>query len=53
VNVSQGRSQERPFSFSISRRAVAANGGEIRALNLPGKGCIFTIDLPAASALAV
>ena len=39
------------LGLSISRRAVAADGGEIRALNLPGKGCIFTIDLPAASAV--
>jgi len=30
---------------------VAANGGEIRALSLPGKGCIFTIDLPQGVAL--
>ena len=37
------------LGLSISRRAVAANGGEIRALNLPGRGCIFTIDLPAAA----
>lgn len=39
------------LGLSISRKAVAANGGEIRALNLPGKGCIFTIDLPAVGAL--
>jgi hypothetical protein len=39
------------LGLSISRRAVAANGGEIRALSLPGKGCIFTIDLPAGAAL--
>jgi hypothetical protein len=39
------------LGLSVSRRAVAANGGEIRALSLPGKGCIFTIDLPAAGAL--
>ena len=36
------------LGLSISRKAVAANGGEIRAVNLPGKGCIFTIDLPVA-----
>jgi signal transduction histidine kinase len=35
----------------ISRKAVAANGGEIRVLSLPGKGCVFTIDLPAGAAL--
>jgi signal transduction histidine kinase len=38
------------LGLSISRRAVVANGGEIRAQNLPGKGCIFTIDLPTALA---
>jgi signal transduction histidine kinase len=39
------------LGLSISRKAVAANGGELRALSLPGKGCIFTIDLPAGSAV--
>jgi signal transduction histidine kinase len=39
------------LGLSISRRAVAASGGEIRAVSLPGKGCVFTIDLPAAAAL--
>ena len=39
------------LGLSISRRAVAANGGEIRAISLPGKGCIFTIDLPAGAPL--
>jgi signal transduction histidine kinase len=37
------------LGLSISRRAVLANGGEIRAHNIPGKGCIFTIDLPASA----
>ena len=37
------------LGLSISRRAVRAIGGEIRHVNLPGKGCIFTIDLPQAS----
>jgi signal transduction histidine kinase len=32
----------------ISRRGVEANGGEIRVLNAPGTGCVFTIDLPRA-----
>ena len=41
------------LGLSISRRAVVANGGEIRALSLPGKGCIFTIDLPAMESAAV
>jgi signal transduction histidine kinase len=37
------------LGLSISRKAVTANGGEIHAVNLPGKGCIFTIELPLAS----
>jgi len=37
------------LGLSIARRAVLANGGEIRAHDMPGKGCIFTIDLPAAA----
>jgi signal transduction histidine kinase len=32
--------------LSIARRSVEANGGELRAQSLPGKGCIFTIALP-------
>lgn len=34
------------LGLSISRRGVEANGGEVRVLDLPTKGCIFTIDLP-------
>jgi signal transduction histidine kinase len=34
--------------ISSSRTAVQANGGEIHAHNLPGKGCIFGIQLPVA-----
>jgi signal transduction histidine kinase len=30
----------------ISRRAVESFGGELRVRDLPGRGCIFTIDLP-------
>ncbi len=36
------------LGLSISRKAVELNGGEIRVRNLPGKGCIFTIELPRA-----
>jgi signal transduction histidine kinase len=35
--------------LSSSRRAVQANGGEVHAYNLPGKGCIFGIELPVAA----
>lgn len=34
------------LGLTISRRAVQDSGGEIRVQNLPGKGCIFTVDLP-------
>jgi len=34
------------LGLSISRRAVEANGGKVQVRNLPGQGCIFTIELP-------
>jgi signal transduction histidine kinase len=34
------------LGLSLSRRAVTANGGEIHSRNLPGRGCIFSIELP-------
>jgi signal transduction histidine kinase len=34
----------------ISRRAVEANGGLLRVRNHVGRGCVFSIDLPQASA---
>jgi signal transduction histidine kinase len=34
------------LGLSIARRAVEANGGELRIHNLPHKGCRFTIELP-------
>jgi signal transduction histidine kinase len=39
------------FGLSSSRRAVQANGGEVHVHNLPGKGCIFSIQLPVAALL--
>jgi hypothetical protein len=38
------------LGLSIARRAVEANGGELRVHNLPYKGCRFTIDLPRSAA---
>ncbi|HEX7623420.1 MAG TPA: ATP-binding protein, partial [Anaeromyxobacteraceae bacterium] len=38
------------LGLSISRKAVKAFGGDLRVRNLPGKGCIFTIELPVATA---
>jgi hypothetical protein len=34
------------LGLSISQRGVEANGGVIRVRDLPGRGCVFTIDLP-------
>jgi signal transduction histidine kinase len=34
------------LGLDISRRSVEANGGALTVRNLPGIGCIFTIDLP-------
>jgi signal transduction histidine kinase len=36
------------LGLSISRKAVKTCGGDIHVRNLPGKGCIFTIELPSA-----
>ena len=36
------------LGLSIARQVVAAHGGTIRLDNRPGKGAVFTIDLPAA-----
>lgn len=34
------------LGLSISRRSIEADGGEIHVRDLPGVGCVFTIDLP-------
>jgi signal transduction histidine kinase len=34
------------YGLSISRRAVEAMGGTLRFVDLPGVGCVSTIDLP-------
>jgi signal transduction histidine kinase len=34
------------LGLAIARQGVTANGGEISARNIPGRGCIFTIELP-------
>jgi light-regulated signal transduction histidine kinase (bacteriophytochrome) len=36
------------LGLSICRKAVAAHRGEVRTRDLPGKGCIFSIELPLA-----
>ncbi|HUR96866.1 MAG TPA: HAMP domain-containing sensor histidine kinase [Pyrinomonadaceae bacterium] len=34
------------LGLSISRKSVEANNGMLSVRNLPGTGCVFTIDLP-------
>jgi signal transduction histidine kinase len=34
------------LGLDISKRSIEANGGELTVRNLPGTGCIFTINLP-------
>ncbi|HEY0468613.1 MAG TPA: ATP-binding protein [Polyangiaceae bacterium] len=34
------------LGLSIARSAAHANGGEIRVRDVPGTGCVFTVDLP-------
>jgi signal transduction histidine kinase len=38
------------LGLSIARRAVREHGGEITIRNMPGRGCVFVIDLPLAAA---
>ena len=38
------------LGLSIARRAVRAQGGDIRIENTPGRGCAFIIDLPLQAA---
>jgi signal transduction histidine kinase len=42
------------LGLSIARQAVRAHGGDIHIRNMPGQGCVFTIDVPlAAEAVSV
>jgi hypothetical protein len=36
------------LGLAISREAVAADGGTISVRDIPGKGCVFTVDMPLA-----
>jgi signal transduction histidine kinase len=40
------------LGLSICQRGVEANGGRLDVRNNPGKGCVFSIDLPVAAILA-
>jgi len=37
------------LGLAISRRGVEVSGGVLNVRNLPGKGCVFTVDLPRAA----
>jgi signal transduction histidine kinase len=37
------------LGLSIARKAVRAHGGDIRFRNMPGKGCVFIIEMPLAA----
>ncbi len=39
-------SSDAGLGLSICIKAAKANGGEIRVRDIPGKGCVFTLDLP-------
>lgn len=41
------------LGLAIARESVEVNGGEIRARNVPGHGCVFTIDLPLTAPVPV
>ena len=36
------------LGLSIARKAIKLHGGDIHVRNLPGKGCVFVIELPLA-----
>ena len=36
------------LGLSIARKAMRAHGGDIHIRNMPGKGCVFVIDMPLA-----
>ena len=41
------------LGLSIARKAMRAQNGDVTVRNIPGSGCIFTIDVPLAPAGAV
>lgn len=34
------------LGLAIAKQAVEAHGGELRVHNLPGRGCVFVLDMP-------
>jgi len=42
----QRSTDQRPSDHALSVRAAEAAGGRLRMRNTPGRGCVFTIELP-------
>jgi signal transduction histidine kinase len=40
------------LGLSIARKAMRAHGGDIHVRNMPGKGCVFVIEVPLAAEAA-
>jgi signal transduction histidine kinase len=38
------------LGLAISREAIEADGGRISLRDIPGKGCVFTVEMPLAAA---
>ena len=52
----QQRSRDRTglgLGLAFSRWGAHASNGELHARNLPGKGCVFTVDLPRQTVASV
>ncbi|MDQ3421683.1 MAG: sensor histidine kinase, partial [Acidobacteriota bacterium] len=41
------------LGLSIARKAVRAQKGDVTVRNIPGKGCVFTIEVPLMIAAPV
>jgi signal transduction histidine kinase len=41
------------IGLAFSQWGAEAHGGRLYARNLPGRGCVFTVEIPLASAAAV
>jgi signal transduction histidine kinase len=37
------------LGLALARQSVEANGGLLRVQDIPGTGCVFTVDLPSVA----